>query len=97
MEYLYARGKSKCACMQTDISRFNPDAIKDILTRNPFAAEQIQHLIRRETSGRNRQKVLQLLASHAKDILFDPKVSVCVYLRFIFLSRKCPPLAYGEM
>ena len=88
MEYLYARGKSKCACMQTDISRFNPDAIKDILTRNPFAAEQIQHLIRRETSGRNRQKVLQLLASHAKDMLFDPKVTPCVYLRFNFLDRK---------
>ena len=74
--------------MQMDISRLNLDAIKEILSRNPFMANQIQYLIRKETRGRNRQKVLQLLASHAKDMLFDPKVTPCVYLRFNFLDRK---------
>ena len=79
-----------------DISRLNLDAIKEILSRNPFMANQIQYLIRKETRGRQREKVLQLLASHAKNMLFNPKVSACDYLRFIFFGRKCPPLAYGE-
>ena len=85
---LYARETSTCVCMQRDISTFNLDAIKVILTKNPFVIDQVQYLIRKETRGRNRQKVLQLLASHAKDMLFDPKVTPCVYLRFNFLDRK---------
>ena len=62
------------------------DSIKEILTRSasqPLSFARILYLLRKETDGRRRGNVLQLLASHAKAMLLEPKVSACVYLCFI--------------
>ena len=95
--------------MQTDISTFNLDAIKEILTGNPFVIEQVQYLIRKETKGRHREKVLQLLSSHAKNmlfkskmthaknLLFDPKVTVFVcHAMNMLLDPKAIPCVYSR-
>ena len=72
------------------IDTLDLDSIKEILTRStskPFAFARIQYLLRKETAGRRRENVLQLLTNHAKNMLLEPKVSACVYLCFISEGR----------